>query len=82
MEGVEGELTEAIQNELLAGDGSVPSEDEINQMLLSNTQPNKQEGGYFSPQPWFSIHPKSPVCYVRCAMPAFRQIWSICIQIY
>ena len=35
MEGVEGELTEAIQNELLAGDGSVPSEDEINQMLLN-----------------------------------------------
>ena len=35
MEGVEGELTEAIQNELLADDGSVPSEDEINQMLLN-----------------------------------------------
>ena len=35
MEGVERELTEAIQNQHLAGDGSVPSEDEINQMLLN-----------------------------------------------
>jgi integrase len=30
-------------------------------LLLSNTQPSKQEEGYFSPQPWFSIRLRLPV---------------------